>query len=195
MMPFIPGFETFLCLALCGSIRDGIVPWVIVADFLLFHLNLIDPQLYTELYEMEPTNDVNKFLACVARKTGKLLKGGKLDEKGAARNVIARFRNGKIGGWPVDSVTPQAFDVRISEEVRARLREFKGGRHSLSEKMDTKFSSQKAGNGTGIMSRAIQNGRNDARRPGGKRAKSETSKTKSGLEAERGKKPKRRRRK
>ena len=173
MMPFVPSVETFFCLALCGSIRDGVVPLPILTDFLLYHLNLIDPRLYTSFYEMEPTNDVNEFLAGIAQKTGKLLKGGKVDEMGAARDVISRFRRGTMGQWPVDLVTPQAFDVRIKEEVRARQREFKGGRNSLSAKMekDSTYLSQKSGKPTGIMTRAIEKGRNDARKRLGKSGK------------------------
>jgi hypothetical protein len=169
-MPFVPNAESFLCLALCGSIKDGVVPPPILADFLLYHLNLIDPRLYTLFYEMEPTNEIEQFLAGIAQKTGKLLKGGKIDETGAAMDVISRFRKGQMGQWAVDLVTPQAFDVRIREEVLARQREFKGGRKSLSVKVeeDGRYSlifSQNLGKAMGVMARAIEKGRNDAKNP------------------------------
>lgn len=125
-MPFIPTPETFLSLALCGSIRDSIVPPPILADFLLYHLNRIDPRLYTSIYDIPPTNDVFEFLAAVSRKTGKLLRGGYVDESGAAMEAISRFRRGALGQWTVDRVTSDAFDRRIKEEVMARLRESKG---------------------------------------------------------------------
>src|SRR5436189_152678 len=110
MMPFIPTPETFLTLALCGSVRDNIVPPPILADFLLYHLNLVNPILYTSVYDMPPTNDALDFLSGVARKTGKLLRGGYVDEVGAAMEVISRFRRGALGQWCVDRITPDAFD-------------------------------------------------------------------------------------
>ena len=125
-MPFIPTPETFLSLALCGSIRDKIVPPQILADYLLYHLNLISPDLYTTAYTCEPTNDPLEFLSAVAQKTGKLLPGGYIDDRAAAMEAISRFRRGGLGTWPVDRVTPDAFDKRIKEEVLARRRESKG---------------------------------------------------------------------
>jgi len=125
-MPFIPTPETFLALALGGSIRDSIVPPQILADYLLFKINLIDPYLYTSAYDMSPTNDIEEFLLGVAKKTGKLLHGGYVDEKAAAMDAISRFRRGALGHWSVDRITPDAFDLRIKEEVIARQRESRG---------------------------------------------------------------------
>jgi len=123
MMPFIPTPHTFLALALCGSIRDKIVPPEILADFLLFHLNLIDPKLYTSMYNICPTNDIVKFLEGVGRKTGKLLQGGHVDEKAAAMEAISRFRKAGLGRWPVDTIDQDAFDSRVKEELLARQRQ------------------------------------------------------------------------
>jgi hypothetical protein len=149
MMPFIPTPQTFLSLALCGSIRDSIVPPPLLADYLLYHLNLHDPHTYLRAYNLDhPTNDVNELLAAVARKTGKLLRGGYVDEGAAAMDAITRFRHGDLGAWPVDRVTPDAFDLRIKEEVRARQREYRG---TLGEKA-----------GSGTMGKAIKEGREAA---------------------------------
>lgn len=125
-MPFIPNQETFLALALCGSIRDKIVPPQILADYLLYHLNLHDPGLYTSVYDLPPTNNPAEFLAAVARKTGKLLPGGFVDERAAAMEAISRFRRAGLGQWSVDRITPDAFDRRIKEELLARQREGRG---------------------------------------------------------------------
>lgn len=79
-------------------------------------------------YAMDsPTNDISEFLTAVAKKTGKLLRGGYVDEGAAAMDAITRFRKGTLGEWSVDRITPDAFDLRIREEVRARQREYKGG--------------------------------------------------------------------
>jgi len=126
MMPFIPTPETFLSLALCGSIRDKIVPPQILADYLLYNLNLVSPDLYTSAYDCTPTNDPIEFLTAIGRKTGKLLPGGYIDDRGAAMEAISRFRRGGLGTWPVDRITPDAFDKRIKEELIARKRESKG---------------------------------------------------------------------
>lgn len=125
-MPFVPTPETFLALALCGSIQDKIVPPPILADFLLYHLNLTNPELYTLKYDIEPTNDIFDFLASIAQKTGKLRAGGYVDEKGAAMEVISRFRKGGLGQWAIDRITPEAFNRRIKEELVARQRESRG---------------------------------------------------------------------
>ena len=164
-MPFIPTPETFLSLALCGSIRDTIVPPPILADYLLYHLNLQDPNLYTDLYSTPPTNDITAFLTAIARATGRLVPGGYVDEMAAATAVISRFRRGGLGMWPVDRVTPDAFDRRIKEEVLARQREGKGGGNVLESRISGK---KGGGGGKGPMSGAIAKGRLDARKAVGK---------------------------
>ena len=123
-MPFIPTPETFLSLALCGSIRDKIVPPQILADYLLYNVNLLNPDIYPSIYNLaSPTNDIFEFLNAIGTKTGKLLQGGLIDDTAAAIECITRFRRGGLGNWPVDRITPDAFDKRIKEELRARQRE------------------------------------------------------------------------
>ena len=168
-MPFIPTPQTFLSLALCGSIRDNIVPPPILADYLLYRLNLHNPSLYIEPYDMEaPTNDVFEFLAAVARKTGKLLRGGYVDEGAAAMDVVTRFRRGGLGQWSVDRVTPDAFDLRINEEVRARQREYQGtllnSRGEARKGKRTCFKNHAYLGKSGTMSRAISEGREAAQK-------------------------------
>jgi len=167
-MPFIPTHQTFLSLALCGSIRDNIVPPPILADYLLYHLNLHNPGLYIEHYDLEaPTNDVFEFLAAVARKTGKLLRGGYVDEGAAAMDAVTRFRRGALGEWSVDRVTPDAFDLRIKEEVRARQREYQGSvldsRGESRKGKRRSFKNHAYLGKSGTMSRAISEGREAAR--------------------------------
>jgi mitochondrial GTPase 1 len=138
MMPFVPTPETFLALALCGSIQEKIVPPPILADFLLYHLNLIDPELYTSKYDTEATNDIFDFLAAIAQKTGRLRAGGYIDERGAAMEAISRFRKGGLGQWTIDRITPEAFNRRIKEELVARQRESRGSGDVVETKKSNK---------------------------------------------------------
>jgi hypothetical protein len=168
MMPFIPTPETFLSLALCGSIRDKIVPPLILADYLLYNLNLRSPDLYTSTYSLSPTNDLMEFLSAVALKTGKLLKGGYVDDTAAAIEVVNRFRGGGLGTWPVDRITPEGFDRRIKEEIKARQRESRSSGDVL-ELRKSKKSTQLGtrvdlGAGPkGVMTAAIESGRSPAK--------------------------------
>jgi hypothetical protein len=177
MMPFIPTPETFLSLALCGSIRDKIVPPPILADYLLYHLNLKNPELYTSLYNIPPTNNVSEFLTGVARKSGRLVPGGYVDEMAAAIEVISRFRRAGFGTWPVDRVTPDAFDIRIKEELLARQRETRGTGGKVVKNTTgaprgiSEFKVVWRVVGGGPISVAIARGRQDAKRAVGRGGK------------------------
>lgn len=115
-IPYVSDAESMLKLALVGCVKDGLISWITVADYLLFHLNLHDPtgEVYRD-FCAEPTNDVHEFLGGVARRTGKLLKcsGESLD--GAADWVVRRWRNGELGRFALDQVD----DASLKE---ARLR-------------------------------------------------------------------------
>lgn len=105
-IPYVPDAESMLKLTLVGCVKDGLISWVTVADYLLFHLNLFDPtgKVYAEFCE-EPTNDVDEFLRGVARRTGKLMKGDEESLEGAADWVVRRWRNGMLGQFVLDEVT------------------------------------------------------------------------------------------
>ncbi|KAG8167948.1 hypothetical protein KVR01_003637 [Diaporthe batatas] len=105
-IPYVPDAEAMLKLTLAGCVKDGLISWVTVADYLLFHLNRFDPtgKVYAEFCE-EPTNDVHEFLSGVARRTGKLIKGDEEFLEGAADWVVRRWRNGMLGLFVLDEVT------------------------------------------------------------------------------------------
>lgn len=105
-IPYVPDAEAMLKLTLAGCVKDGLISWVTVADYLLFHLNLFDPtgKVYAEFCE-EPTNDVHEFLRGVARRTGKLMKGDEEFLEGAADWAVRRWRNGMLGQFVLDEVT------------------------------------------------------------------------------------------
>ena len=101
-VPYVEDSEAMLKLALCGSVRDAVFNVIILADYLLFRVNLVDPQLYR--FFSDPTNDVELLLTRVAQKTGRLRKGGSPHLEGASLWLIQQWRQGKFGGFCLDDV-------------------------------------------------------------------------------------------
>ena len=108
-VPYVSDAESMLKLALVGCVKDGLVPTVTVADYLLFHLNLRDPGLYSRF--CGPTNDVAEFLEGVARRTGKLLRGGVPGIEGAADWIVQEWRTGRLGTFVLDEVTSETLEA------------------------------------------------------------------------------------
>lgn len=112
-MPYVHEPEAMMRLSLVGCVRDGLVPWMTVADYLLFHLNLLPGgpagAVYAE-YCDRPTNDVHEFLGGVARRTGKLSKGSGEFLEGAADWIVQRWRHGKMGRFALDRVTAETIE-------------------------------------------------------------------------------------
>ncbi|ROV87798.1 hypothetical protein VSDG_09580 [Cytospora chrysosperma] len=111
-IPYVPDAESMLKLTLVGCVKDGLVSWITVADYLLYHLNLFDPtgKVYAE-FCAQPTNDVHEFLSGVARRTGKLMKGDEESWDGAADWVVRRWRNGMLGRFVLDEVNKESLEV------------------------------------------------------------------------------------
>ncbi|KAK4459061.1 P-loop containing nucleoside triphosphate hydrolase protein [Cladorrhinum samala] len=118
-IPYVSDPESMLKLALVGSVKDGVIPSVTVADYLLYHLNLAGPEAtYMARFGMEnPTNDVAEFLRAAARRTGKLKKSGDLSLEGAADWVIQEWRTGGLGKMFLDEVTNESL-VAAMEAAR-----------------------------------------------------------------------------
>ena len=104
-IPYVPNAESMLKLALCGSVKDSIIPSTTLADYLLFHINRNDPESYSQY--TEPTNDVLPFLQAVARKTGRLRKGGEPDIDASAQWIIQRWRTGYLGHFVLDDLSEE----------------------------------------------------------------------------------------
>lgn len=115
-VPYVSDPISMLKLALAGCVKDGLVPAAVVADYLLFVLNRRDPALYAKY--CPPTNDVDEFLAAVARRTGKLLKGGVLGVDRAADWIVQEWRRGNLGRFCLDDVTEESLAeaVRLARE-------------------------------------------------------------------------------
>jgi ribosome biogenesis GTPase A len=105
-IPYVPDSEAMLKLALCGSVKDNLVPAMNLADYLLFRINLHNPSLYSEY--SEPTNDILQLLEAMARKTGRLQRGGTPDLEGTSLWMIQRWRNGHLGVFTLDEVSEEA---------------------------------------------------------------------------------------
>jgi ribosome biogenesis GTPase A len=101
-VPYMPNPNTMLKLALVGCIKDSLIPSVTLADFLLFHVNRVAPRLYAQF--CPPTNNVTEWLTTIARKTGRLLKGGEVDLEATAVWMIGRYRKGLVGRFILDPV-------------------------------------------------------------------------------------------
>lgn len=109
-VPFVPDAEAMLKLALVGSVKDTIIAPVTLCDYLLYCINkqVGGWELYKDY--SEPTNDVQVFLELVCRKTGRLGKGGVPDLDAAALWIIQRWRQGNMGKFILDEVTPASLE-------------------------------------------------------------------------------------
>lgn len=117
-MPYVPDPETMLKLALCGSIKDSIISPVVLADYLLFHVNLHHPHLYGEF--SHPTNDIDTLLCVIAKKTGRLRRHANPDTESAAIWLIQRWRAGHFGKFILDLVTEESLAHLRSKGANVR---------------------------------------------------------------------------
>lgn len=117
-MPYVPDSEAMLKLALCGCVKDNLISSTILADYLLYHLNLSSPSIYSSYHS--PTNDVLSLLDAVARKTGMLQKGGVPNVEQTALWLIQRWRTGNLGHFVLDEVTEEAYaKYQLQEKIAA----------------------------------------------------------------------------
>jgi len=115
-MPYVPSATAMLKLALCGAVKDTLVPAPLLADYLLFRLN--QEPLPGRAYAgyCAPTNDVDELLAAIACKTGRLGKGGVVDVEAAALWLVQKWRQGHMGRFGLDDVDEGALDRAREEE-------------------------------------------------------------------------------
>lgn len=101
-VPYVGDVDSMLKLALIGCVKDGLVPIEVLADYLLFNLNLRDPDFYKQF--CAPTNDVFEWLDAVALRTGKLQKGGEPARDLAANFLVQQWRKGLLGRFSLDNL-------------------------------------------------------------------------------------------
>lgn len=135
-VPYMPNPQTMLKLALVGSVKDSLVPLITLADYLLFQINRADPKLYKQW--CAPTNDVLVWLRAVAKKTGKLLKGGEADVEAAAIWMLGRYRKGLLGRFILDDVKEGALEEWIQGEGKVEESETAARRRIRKEKSEAR---------------------------------------------------------
>ena len=108
-VPYVPNAESMLKLALCGSVKDTLIAPTILADYLLYQMNIYNPEIYAD-YSL-PTNNAVEFLSSVATKTGRLQKGGIPDMDASALWMIQRWRNGMLGRFTLDHISESSLEI------------------------------------------------------------------------------------
>ncbi|KAL7787074.1 P-loop containing nucleoside triphosphate hydrolase protein [Trichoderma ceciliae] len=106
-VPYVEDGETMIKISLVHGIKKGLIPDEILADYLLYKMNLWDPHIYHRY--CAPTNDVQEFLLAVARRDGKLKAGGVPDMGESAARVLSEWRKGKLGRYVLDDLSGEAF--------------------------------------------------------------------------------------
>ncbi|KAK2592270.1 Mitochondrial GTPase 1 [Conoideocrella luteorostrata] len=114
--PYVEDGETMIKVALAHGIKKGLIPDEVLADYLLYRMNLWNPELYNRY--CEPTNDVNEFLTAVAKRDGKLKTGGLPNWREAAARMLSQWRDGKLGKHVLDSLGDE--DIRAHELMLAQ---------------------------------------------------------------------------
>ncbi|KAK0749446.1 hypothetical protein B0T18DRAFT_406717, partial [Schizothecium vesticola] len=126
-VPYVSRAEDMLKLALVGCVKDGIVPAVTVADYLLFHLNRDEEARggyvgrFLDGEGQGPTNDVHVFLRGVATRTGKLRRGGELSLEAAAEWVVKEWRRGGLGKFMLDEVNDETLGLAVEASKKPGL--------------------------------------------------------------------------
>ncbi|KAH7065983.1 mitochondrial GTPase 1 [Paraphoma chrysanthemicola] len=114
-IPYVPDAHAMMKLALCGSVKDTIIPPVMLADYLLYHINLHSPTLYADY--ASATNDIVELLTAIAQKTGRLGKGGAVDTEATALWMIQKWRQGQMGKFLLDQIDEGALEMaKVVEE-------------------------------------------------------------------------------
>lgn len=101
-MPYVPDAENMLKLALCGCVKDSVISPVTLADYLLYNINLHDPEVYQRW--SAPTNEIMPLLDNFAHHTGLLAKGGIPNVDLAAQHFIQKWRAGNLGRFLLDDL-------------------------------------------------------------------------------------------
>ncbi|PIA14996.1 GTPase [Coemansia reversa NRRL 1564] len=105
MVPHIPDPIAAIKVALTGGIKDNIADESVLADYLLFRLNLFDGVDYCNVLGIEePTDDISYLLQMLGKKIGALRRGGEVDIDKTIHFFLRTFRQGKFGRVCLDDL-------------------------------------------------------------------------------------------
>ncbi|OOF94701.1 hypothetical protein ASPCADRAFT_170876 [Aspergillus carbonarius ITEM 5010] len=113
-MPYVPDAENMLKLALVGCVKDSVISPVTLADYLLYHINLNNAEVYKRW--AEPTNEIVPLLNKFAQQTGLLSKGGIPNTDLAALHFIQKWRAGDLGKFMLDDLQEEERRRQTGEE-------------------------------------------------------------------------------
>ena len=105
--PRIKNVEEGLKVALCGGLFDKTVGSFLLADFLLYNLNLKGNREFLHFYNLESASaaaTLKSFLPLAAKRIGALRSGGEFDLERAASYFVKQFRSGKFGPMTLDDI-------------------------------------------------------------------------------------------
>ncbi|RLV95219.1 Mitochondrial GTPase 1 [Spathaspora sp. JA1] len=109
-LPTVKDQQTMLTLALVGCVHESFIDPIILADYLLYLLNLQDPVLYAD-YMDHPTNDIYELLHYIAKARGVLKTDGEYDEIAMANFWTNQWKQGKnLHGQSI-------FDLAVIQEI------------------------------------------------------------------------------
>ncbi|KAK7204076.1 P-loop containing nucleoside triphosphate hydrolase protein [Myxozyma melibiosi] len=113
-LPSSMGYRRTLILSALGCTHPKMIDERILADFILFSVNKVDPAVYSKY--SPPTNDIEEFLSNYCRYMGLRMKGGYPDFDGGAAHWIDSWRRGKAGKIIYDSL--EDFNNQGEDESR-----------------------------------------------------------------------------
>lgn len=105
--PNIKNVEEGLKVALCGGLYDKTVGFQLLADYLLYNLNLKGNQQFKDFYRISTeseTESLKTFLPIAAKRIGALVPGGEFDLERASAHFVRQFRLGKFGRITLDEL-------------------------------------------------------------------------------------------
>jgi ribosome biogenesis GTPase A len=106
MVPRIEHGERGLKLALIASIKENLLNNALLVEYLLHLYDARGRKEYLTRYDMsEFPGNIEAYLQEVASKTGRLVRGGQVDETKAARSVLTDFWSGKLGRFSLECVS------------------------------------------------------------------------------------------
>ncbi len=107
-IPWVKDGEGMLKLAAIGCVKDNIISPYVLADYLLYRINMRDPELYANF--CPPTNDIDELLKGIGRKKGWKGANGEEGLEGLAMRLVQRWRAGMLGRFVLDEVNEESIE-------------------------------------------------------------------------------------